>query len=202
MLFKLSKNNSKKTAKKISKNKEKQLSILIKNSFESFNLSIKNLTKSFKNLARSFAALFKELSKFVENIADSFIIFFAELFEQNENFTIQSLFERTRDEISKIILQKLKTRNSKIFQEHKESCHSIISFSSSEVEITRQQQQNRSNQNIQKMIQAMICEMMSEIIQSNVTTTVNVTATTRSEMFSASDHLQIISKTTLKFRID
>jgi hypothetical protein len=29
-----------------------------------------------------------------------------------------------------------------------------------------------------------------------------VTATTRSEMFSASDHLQIISKTTLKFRID
>ncbi len=203
MSFKLFKNNSKKTAKSFSKSKEKQLSTQIKNSSESFNFLIRDLTESFKkNVAKSFAELFKELSRLIENIADSFIIFFVELFEQNENFIIQSLSERTRNEISKVILQKLRIRNSEIFQEYKESCHSIISFSSSEVEMMKQQQQNCSNQNIQKMIQTMIREMMSEIIQQSVATTMNVTTTTRLKMLSASDHSQMISRTTSKSRID
>jgi chorismate mutase len=57
------------------------------------------------------------------------------------------------------------------------------------------------DQNMQKKIQTVIREMMSKIIQQNVTTTMNVIATTiRSDSFSASDHSQMISKTTSKSR--
>jgi superfamily I DNA and RNA helicase len=132
----------------------------------------------FENIESSFAESFRELS---ELSAESFQNF-------AESFKNISLSEKTRDEISKVILQKLKNRHSKAFKDHRKSSHLIISFSSSEVEITRQQQQNRFDQNIQKMIQAMIREMMSEIIQQSVAATVNVTATNQSDS-STADHL-------------
>jgi hypothetical protein len=196
MSFKLSKNNSKKTKKSFLKNKEKQISIQFKKFTESYIDSSKNIA--------SFAHFFRKLTEDLRNIADSFTVVCAKLSESNENFSIQSLSEKTRNEVSKIILQKLRTRNSKIFQKHRESCHSIISFSSSEVEMTSQHSE-RSNQNMQEMIQTVIREMMSEIIQQSVAAAVNVTAATatiRSNSFSASDHSQMISKATSKSRID
>jgi glucokinase len=64
-----------------------------------------------------------------------------------------------------------------------------------------QQQQNRFDQNIQKMIQAMIREMMSKIIQQSVTAVVNVIATAaRSDSSSFTNHSQMISRTTSKSR--
>jgi predicted house-cleaning noncanonical NTP pyrophosphatase (MazG superfamily) len=169
------------------KNKEKEIFIQVEISSQSSARSKRNLTKSFQNLAES-----------SQNFAGSFQNF-------TESFENISLSERARDEISEIILQKLRNRHSKIFTNHKESSHFIISFSSSEVEMTKQQQQNRSNQNIQDMIQAIIRDMMSEIIQQSVAAVVNVTAATaatRSNSLSASDHSQMISRATSESRID
>jgi hypothetical protein len=111
--------------------------------------------------------------------------------------------ERTKNEVSKVILQKLKNRHLKAFKNHKKSFHFIISFSFSEANMTRQQQQDRHDQNIQKIIQAMIREMMSEIIQQSVAATVNVIAiATRQNSSSATDQSQMTSKTTSKSRAD
>ncbi len=103
-----------------------------------------------------------------KNVAESFAEFFTESLESSQNFAKSfknnSLSERTRNEMSKTILQKLKNRHSKVFKDHKELSQSIISSSSNEADMTKQQQQNRSNQNIQNMIQVVIREMMSKII--------------------------------------
>ncbi len=179
--FKLLKNISKKSTKNfLRKNKEKKIFAQIEISSQSSTRSIRKLLESFQNFAESF-----------QNFAESF-----------KNI---SIFERTRDEISKIILQKLKNRHSEAFQDHKESFHFIISSSFSEADMTKQQQQNRFDQNIQKLIQTVIREMMSEIIQQSVTAVVNViaaTATTRQNSLSTSNHSQMISRVTSKSRID
>jgi HD-GYP domain-containing protein (c-di-GMP phosphodiesterase class II) len=186
MSFKLLKNISKESTKNLlRKNKEKKKFV-----------EIKKITKSSidfsKNLTEQSVHCFTNSAEFSSFSAQNFA----------KSFKNISLSEKTRNEISEIILQKLKNRYSKIFTNHKKSFHFIILFSSNEAKMTKQKQQNRLNQNIQKMIQAMIREMMSEIIQQSVATTVNVTATTRSNVLSASDHSQMISKTTSKSRID
>jgi hypothetical protein len=120
-----------------------------------------------------------------------------------ESFKNISLSEKTRNEISEIILQKLKNRYSKTFQNFRESSDSIIFSFFSEIEMTKQQQLNRSDQNIQKMIQVDIREMMLKIIQQSITATVNViAATTQSNSSSIADHSQMISKTIPKSRFD
>jgi hypothetical protein len=160
----------------LKKNKEKEIFIQIEMSFQQSARSKRNFAESSQN----FAELSQNFTKSFENI---------------------SLFEETRDKIFEVILQKLRNRHSKTFTNHRESSHFIISFSSSEVEMTKQQQQNRFDQNIQKMIQAMIREMMSEIIQQSVTAVVNMIATAaRSNLSSASDHSQMTSKATSESR--
>ncbi len=183
--FKLLKNISKKTSKNsLRKNKNKELFAQIKKITQSSIDSSKNLANSSVDCSTNSA----ELSSFsIQNFTIS--------------FEIISHFEKIRNEISKIILQKLKNRHSKTFTNHKKSSHFIISFSSSEVEMIEQQQQNRFDQNIQEMIQAMIREMMSKIIQQSVTAVVNVIATAaRSDSSSFTNHSQMISRTTSKSR--
>ncbi len=125
---------------------------------------------------------------------------FAESFQNfTESFENISLFERTRDEMSEIILQKLKNRHSETFTNHKKSFHSIIFSSFSEVEMTSQHFE-RVDQNMQEMIQAVIREMMSKIIQQSVTAAVNITAANRFDSTSAAEHSQIISRITSKLR--
>jgi DNA gyrase/topoisomerase IV subunit B len=165
--------------------------------------SSQNFTESSIDSSRhlAFVDFSRELIEHLKNIADSSVIFFVELSER-KNSSIQSLSEKTRDEISDVILQKLKNRHSEAFRDHRESSHSIISFSSSEADMTEQQQQNRSNQNIQNMIQTVIREMMSEIIQQSVATAMNVTAATaRSDPSSSSAELsQMTSRATSESR--
>ncbi len=113
--FNLLKNISKESIKKfLKKNKEKEISAQIEISFEQSTRSIR-LSKSFQNFAES-----------SQNFAES-----------SKNISIS---KRTRNEISKIILQKLKNRHSKTFQNHRESSHFIISSSFNEADMTRQQQ--------------------------------------------------------------
>jgi hypothetical protein len=182
--FKLSKNILKKTTKNyLKKNKDKELSA-------QFKKITKSSIDSSKNLAESSDDCFT-------NSAESSSFFVRDFTESFENI---SLSEKTRDEISKVILQKLKNRHSETFQNHKESFHSIIFSFFSEAKITSQHLE-QVDQNMQKMIQAIIREMMSKMIQQSVTTTVNVNATTiRSNSFSASDRSQMISRTTSKSR--
>jgi hypothetical protein len=143
----------------------------------------------------------KEMSELSKNFEESSTDSSQNLTESFENI---SLSERTRNEISKEILQKLRNRHSKTFTNHRKSSHFIISFSSSEADMIEQQQQNRSNQNIQNMIQIVIREMMSKIIQQSVATTMNViVATARSDSsFSSAELSQMISRATSKSRID
>ncbi len=118
-------------------------------------------------------------------------------YELNNNI---SLSEKTRDEVSKVILQKLKNRHSKAFRNHKESFYSMISSFFSEAKMTNQHLE-RFNQSIQKIIQTIIRDMMSRIIQQNVAATVNViVATTRSNSSLSAEFSQMISRTTLKSR--
>jgi hypothetical protein len=180
MSFKLSKNLSSKiqsTQIFLRKNKRKQ-----------------SITQ-FKNIEASSAEIFKKLSESSVESSRNFA-------ESSQNFKNSfeniSLSEKTRDEVSKVILQKLKNRHSETFTNHKKSSHSIISFSFNEVEMTNQHSE-RIDQNMQEMIQAIIREMMSKIIQQSVTTTVNITAVNRSDS-SAADHSQIISRITSKSR--
>jgi replication initiation and membrane attachment protein DnaB len=147
----------------------------------------------------------KKISAQIEISSQSSTRSIRELSESSQNFAEFfkniSISERTRDEISKIILQKLKNRHSEAFQNHRESSHFIISSSFSEADMTEQQQQNRSNQNIQNLIQAVVREMMSEIIQQSVTAAVNVIATAaRSDPSSSADHSQMISRATSESR--
>jgi uncharacterized protein Yka (UPF0111/DUF47 family) len=208
--FKLLKNISKKSTKDfLKKNKEKELFAQIKKITESFINSSKNLTKSsihcFTNSTESSNFFFRKLIEDSRNIKS-----FTKLFEklsislQNfaESFKNISQFEKTRDEVSKIILLKLKTRHSEIFKNHKKSSYFIILSFFSEANMTNQHSE-RFDQNMQKMIQAIIREMMSEIIQQSVAATVNViAATTRSNSSSVADHSQMISKATSKSRFD
>jgi hypothetical protein len=208
--FKLLKNISKKSTKDfLKKNKEKELSAQIKKITESSIDSSKNLTKSsvdcFTNSAESSSFSFKELTENSKNI-ESFTKLSEELSISSQNFI--ELFknisqsEKTRDEVSKVILLKLKTRHSETFKDHKESSHFIISSSFSEADMTNQHSE-RSDQNMQEMIQAIIREMMSEIIQQSVAATINVTAaTTRSDSSSVTNHSQMISRATSKSRFD
>jgi hypothetical protein len=62
----------------------------------------KHSTDQFKDIPESFADLSRELSGPSQNFAGSFIISFAELSERNDEFAIQSLSEKTRDEASKV----------------------------------------------------------------------------------------------------
>jgi hypothetical protein len=193
MSFKLFKNIS-------SKNKSKKF----------LRTDKKKQSAQFSDIAESLIFVFEKFSDHIKNVAESSIDFSKNLkssidFYTNfaKRFKNTALFEKTCDQISKVILQKLRTRNSQIFQKHKESSHFIISFFFSGADMIEQQQQNRSNQNIQNMIQIVIREMMSEIIQLSVTATVNVTSTTiRSNSSLVTDHSQMISKTTSKSRID
>jgi hypothetical protein len=67
--------------------------------------------------------------------------------------------------------------------------------------MTKQQQQNRFDQNMQEMIQIVIREMMSKIIQQSVTATMNVTTASRFDsQSSATDLSQMISKATSESR--
>jgi hypothetical protein len=111
--------------------------------------------------------------------------------KSSQNFTESceniSLSKRTRNEISEIILQKLRNDHSKKFQNNRKSSHSIIFFSSNEIEMTSQHF-DKMDQNMQEMIQTIIRDMMSKIIQQSIAAIVNVTeatATTRSNSFSA-----------------
>jgi hypothetical protein len=162
----------------------------------------------FENIKSSSAESFKELSESLAESSQNFSEFFQNFSESSQNFAESfkniSLSERTRDEISKIILQKLKNRYSKAFTNHKESSHSIIFSSFSEVEMTNQHS-DRVDQNMQKMIQTIIRKMMSKIIQQSVAAIMNVisaTATTRSDSFSASNHSQMTSRAISESRSD
>jgi replication initiation and membrane attachment protein DnaB len=169
----------------LKKNKDKKLFTQIKKIKESSIDFSKNLAESSVDCFTNSAELF---SFSVQN--------FAELFENI------SLSERTRNEVSKVILQKLKNRHSEAFKDHKKSFHSIISSSFSEAEMTSQHFE-RIDQNMQETIQAVIREMMSKIIQQSVAATLNViAATTRSDSSLTSDHPQIISRATSESRID
>jgi hypothetical protein len=198
--FKLSQNLSSKVQSSqifLRKNKEKQSITQFENikssSAESFRELSKSSTESSQNFSESsqnFSESSQNFSEFFQNFAESF-----------KNI---SLSERTRDEISKIILQKPKNRHSETFTNHKESSHSIIFSSFSEVEMTSQHSE-QVDQNMQEMIQTVIRRMMSKIIQQSVTAIVNVistTATTRSNSLSASNHSQMTSRAISESRSD
>ncbi len=127
MSFKLAKNLSSKVQSSqffLRKNKEKQSTAQLKNIESS---SAENFTK----LSESSAESSQDFSESSQNFSES---------SQNfaESFKNIQLSERTRNEISKIILQQLKNRHSEAFTNHKESSHSIIFSSFSEVEMTSQ----------------------------------------------------------------
>jgi hypothetical protein len=148
-----------------------------------------------KNKEKQSIAQFKSIEaiKSSQNFSESFQNF-------SKSFENISLSEKSRDEISKVILLKLKNHHSEAFKDHRKSSHSIISFSFNEVEMI-DQHSDRTDQNMQEMIQAIIRDMMSEIIQQSVTTAVNVIATTvESDSTFASKHSQMIFKTTSKSR--
>jgi hypothetical protein len=98
-------------------------------------------------------------------------------------------------------LQKLKNRRSEAFSKNRESSQFIISFSvSSEADMTCQHQSNRSDQDIQEMIQVVIRGMISKIVQQSVVAATTMNAASNSSVNRSNSSQQFMNQSQMTSR--
>jgi hypothetical protein len=107
-----------------SKNKSKRF---LRTDKEKESAQFNDITESFTFVSEKFFDHSKHVAESLidssKNLAKSSIDCFTNFAKSFKN---TALFEKTRDEVSEVILQKLKTRHSKTFTNHRKSFHSII----------------------------------------------------------------------------